>query len=158
MPLKSTYRVMGNHGISFETFLLTINPDNRCKLRETRFPPARHGTYEVARNAAQVYDRMLAGDRPCLMKVTISDPLNRHQADTITNTRTNVARYSAAAAGASLKPLGTIPATVGGAVTYQWVSQWLGNVHTGDILVNIEAEVNGGIGPQRSSRTLTIKA
>ncbi|MFT0477408.1 hypothetical protein ACMSI6_26385 [Pseudomonas antarctica] len=36
-------------------------------------------------------------------------------------------------------------------------NQILPTYHAGDVLVSIEAQVNGGIGPQRTASTLIIK-
>jgi hypothetical protein len=47
-------------------------------------------------------------------------------------------------------------ASVGVAVR-TYTNQILPTYHAGDVLVSIEAQVNGGIGPQRTLSTLIIK-
>lgn len=44
-----------------------------------------------------------------------------------------------------------------GAGVRMYVNETLPTYHAGDILVSIEAQVNGGIGPQRTASTLIIK-
>ena len=48
------------------------------------------------------------------------------------------------------------PAVGAGVRTY--ANEILPTYHAGDVLVSIEAQVNGGIGPQRTLSTLIIKA
>ncbi|WLH71122.1 hypothetical protein [Pseudomonas sp. FP2309] len=38
-----------------------------------------------------------------------------------------------------------------------YVNETLPTYHAGDILVSIEAQVSGGIGPQRTASTMIIK-
>ena len=44
-----------------------------------------------------------------------------------------------------------------GAGVRKYANEILPTYHAGDVLVSIEAQVNGGIGPQRSASTLIIK-
>nr|WP_240791731.1 hypothetical protein [Pseudomonas mosselii] len=93
------------------------------------------------------------------MKVAVSKPLSRQQGDSLNTQRTTVANAIGAifTAGTSAVSTPFVGAVVGTA-TRAYTNEVLPTYHAGDVLVSIEAQVNGGIGPQRSITSLIIKA
>ncbi|MFV3382355.1 MULTISPECIES: hypothetical protein [Pseudomonas] len=91
------------------------------------------------------------------MTISVSQPLKRHQADAINDARSTVSKVSAALASSAFKPVGPVPAAIIGASTYNWANRKLGKLHAGDVLVHIEAQVRGGIGPQHTNSSFVIK-
>jgi hypothetical protein len=105
-----------------------------------------------------VYDKMLAQNLPCLMMIGISKPLTRQQGDALNAQRTTIANLAAAAFTAAAKAVApSYVAIPVGAGVRRYVNEILPTYHAGDVLVSIEAQVNGGIGPQRTLSTLIIK-
>lgn len=101
---------------------------------------------------------MLAKNLPCLMMIGISKPLTRQQGDALNAQRTQIANLAASAfAGATSYVASPYVGAPVGAGVRMYVNETLPTYHTGDVLVSIEAQVNGGIGPQRTASTLIIK-
>lgn len=102
---------------------------------------------------------MLAKGLPCVMKVGISKPLTRQQGDALNAQRTKVANLAASAFAAATSAVATsyVGVPVGAGVR-AYANEVLPTYHAGDVLVSIEAQVNGGIGPQHSTSTLIIKS
>ena len=100
---------------------------------------------------------MIADQRPCDMVVAISAPLTWEQADLFNQQRLSIAGVVAGAIGLAAKPLGLYGAHAG-AATAAFVRCQLDARHAGDVIVAVDAKVQGGIGPQHTSRTLLIKA
>jgi len=101
---------------------------------------------------------MQAKNLPCLMMIGISKPLTRQQGDALNAQRTTIANLAAsaftAATSAVASPYVDVP---GGGCVRMYANEILPTYHAGDVLVSIEAQVNGGIGPQRTLSTLSIK-
>jgi hypothetical protein len=112
-----------------------------------------------------VYDKMQAKSLPCVMMIGISKPLTRQQGDALNAQRTKIANLAASAFGGATGtvgglagPAGSVAAgTVVTAGVRSYVNDALPTYHAGDVIVSIQAQVNGGIGPQRSSESLIIK-
>ncbi len=99
---------------------------------------------------------MLAQDLPCLMTVVISKPLTRKQADSLNN-RNNVIKETIS--GAVAAPIGLMSSKAESMVekaTSDLISRQLRNFQHADIIIGLEAQVSGGIGPQRSSLSLHV--
>lgn len=152
MKFEGTFQYMGNHGIVFNVSQITLTDSERGRLRELHFGEAKSAHYEVNSKVVEVYDKMLAKGLPCVMKIGISKPLTRQQGDTLNAQRTKVANLAAASSVAS--PYVGVPV---GAGVRAYANDVLPTYHAGDVLVSIEAQVNGGIGPQHSTSTLIIK-
>lgn len=158
MKFEGTFQYIGNHGIVFNVSQITLTDNDRGRLSELHFGEARSAHYQVNRKVVEVYDKMLAKNLPCLMMIGISKALTRQQGDTLNAQRTKIANLAASAfAGATsyvASPYAGVPV---GAGVRMYVNETLPTYHAGDVLVSIEAQVNGGIGPQRSGSTLIIK-
>lgn len=91
--------------------------------------------------------------------IGISKPLTRQQGDALNTQRTTIANLAATAFTAAAKAVAPsyVAASVGAGVR-TYANEILPTYHAGDVLVSIEAQVNGGIGPQRTLSTLIIKA
>ncbi|MFK3773469.1 hypothetical protein [Pseudomonas sp. NPDC089406] len=158
MKFEGTYQFVGHHGIVYNVSQVTLTDSERGRLRELHFGEARSAHYEVNSKVVEVYDKMLAGNLPCLMRIAISKPLTREQGDVLNTQRTTVANATASAlasgAGSVASPWVGVAVGVG---VRTYVNEVLPTFHSGDVLVSVEAQVNGGIGPQRSLSSLIIK-
>ncbi|NWB73582.1 hypothetical protein HX805_14080 [Pseudomonas sp. G5001] len=158
MKFEGTFQYMGNHGIVFNVSQITLTDSERGRLGELHFGEAKSAHYEVNRKVVEVYDKMLAKNLPCLMMIGISKPLTRQQGDVLNAQRTKIANLAASAfAGATSYVASPYVGAPVGAGVRMYVNDTLPTYHAGDILVSIEAQVSGGIGPQRSASTLIIK-
>ncbi|WLG95900.1 hypothetical protein [Pseudomonas sp. FP198] len=158
MKFEGTFQYMGNHGIVFNVSQITLTDSERGRLRELHFGEAKHAHYEVNSKVVEVYDKMQARGLPCLMMIGISKPLTRQQGDAFNAQRTTIATLAAATFASAAKAVAPpyMAASVGVAVR-TYTNQLLPTYRAGDVLVSIEAQVNGGIGPQRTLSTLIIK-
>jgi hypothetical protein len=92
------------------------------------------------------------------MMIGISKPLTRQQGDALNAQRTTIANLATTAFAAAAKAVApSYVAMPVGAGVRRYVNEILPTYHAGDVLVSIEAQVNGGIGPQRTLSTLIIK-
>ncbi|OLY73831.1 hypothetical protein AU074_29420 [Pseudomonas sp. ATCC PTA-122608] len=158
MKFDGTFQYLGNHGIVFNVSQITLTDSDRGRLSELHFGEAKSAHYEVNRKVVEVYDKMLAKNLPCQMMIGISKPLTRQQGDTLNAQRTRIANLAASAFAGATAYVATpyVGAPVGIGVR-MYVNDTLPTYHAGDVLVSIEAQVNGGIGPQRTVSTLIIK-
>ncbi|MCP6698192.1 hypothetical protein [Pseudomonas donghuensis] len=158
MKFEGTFQYMGQHGIVFNVSQITLTDSERGRLRELHFGEAKSAHYEVNSKVVEVYDKMLAKNLPCVMKIAISKPLTRQQGDTLNAQRTTVVNACASAFTAATTSVASsfVGVPVGAAVR-TYANEILPTYHAGDVLVSIDAQVNGGIGPQRSISTMIIK-
>ncbi|MDO7898477.1 hypothetical protein [Pseudomonas citrulli] len=158
MKFEGTYQYMGTHGIVFNVSQITLTDNERGRLRELHFGEAKSAHYEVNTKVVEVYDKMQAKGLPCVMMIGISKPLTRQQGDALNAQRTTIATLAGSAFGVAAKAVApSYVATSVGAGVRKYANEVLPTYHAGDVLVSIEAQVNGGIGPQRSLSTLIIK-
>ncbi|RON01643.1 hypothetical protein BK659_24325 [Pseudomonas brassicacearum] len=147
----------GNHGVVFNVSRLTLSASERGSLRTLHFGEAKATHYEVSNLVVELYDKMLAKDLPCQMMVGISKPLTRQQGDLLNAQRMSIANLTSgvfAAAVGKFVPGAIIP--VGWAVRKFTLSK-LPTYHAGDVIVSLDAQVSGGIGPQHSESSMIIK-
>ncbi|HEK1684605.1 TPA: hypothetical protein SMR42_000916 [Pseudomonas putida] len=160
MEIDRSYRFIGHRGVTFDVIEFTVRADNCYWLNTLHIPAAGRYQYGVVGKVKELYERMQAGQLPCVMVVAVSLPLTREQGDALNSQRWTVAALVSAGGGAAVT--GTVaPALVVGAAkmgTFAFVSNRLPTFHAGDVLVSVEAKVQGGIGPQRSSTSLLLKA
>jgi len=83
MKSEGTFQYTTLHGIVFNTSQITLTENERGRLRELHFGEAKNAHYQVSNKVVDVYDKMLAKNLPCVMKIGISQPLSRQQADTL---------------------------------------------------------------------------
>ncbi|MBU6958896.1 hypothetical protein KRR23_14230 [Pseudomonas sp. CVAP len=158
MRFEGTFQYIGNHGIVFNVSQITLTDSERGRLRELHFGEAKSAHYEVNSKVVEVYDKMQAKSLPCVMMIGISKPLTRQQGDVLNAQRTKIANLAATAFTSATTAVSS--AYVGfsvGAGVRMYANEILPTYHAGDVLVSIEAQVNGGIGPQRTLSTLIIK-
>lgn len=90
------------------------------------------------------------------MTVAVSKPLTRKQADSL-NKRNNLIKEIIS--GAVAAPVGIISSKaeliVENAVS-DLISRALRDFHSADIIIGLDAQVSGGIGPQRSSVSMHV--
>lgn len=165
MQPDRTYQVIAHHGITFDISEFTVQPGEHCQLRKLALTFVHKGHYQIVEAVAQLYDRMLAGNLPCQMKVAVSRPLTRQQGDVLNDQRSDVLTLVGAAVG---KAAGTPVVGIAGTMAAGLVASAAGFAasrlakgaippfHAGDVLVSLQAQVNGGIGPQRSALLLIL--
>ena len=99
---------------------------------------------------------MLALDLPCVMTVVVSKPLTRKQANSLNN-RNNLIKEIIS--GAVAAPVGIISSKAESIVENAFsdlISRRICNFHSADIVIGLDAQVSGGIGPQRSSVSMHV--
>ncbi|MEG5263949.1 hypothetical protein TRP66_06560 [Pseudomonas sp. JDS28PS106] len=154
---RKNYRYQGHFGVVFNVTSFTVAPSDRPALRQIFFCELGAQCHKVSDLIVDMYDRMIAGQRPCNMVVAISVPLTREQADLFNQQSLKIAGVVAGAIGLAAKPLGLYGAPAGPAAG-AFVRSQLDARHAGDVIVAVDAKVQGGIGPQHSSRTLLMTA
>ena len=86
----------------------------------------------------------------------ITKPLTRQQADLFNERGTIIALLLAGAFSAPIhpfsKPVERVAATTVGVIAKSFIRTY----HAGDVVIGIEAQVEGGIGPQRSMSAMVI--
>lgn len=148
----------GHFNVRFQATRVVVTKGDHLELRSLRLHDDGKVNWRIHDLLIQVYDRMLAKDRPCEMVVAVSDPLTRAQAELFNDQNASVA--NAVGSGAALGfPVGWLKArsTVGFAAKFA-VDRVLESRHAGDLIVSVNAWVSGGIGPQHTSKALLIKA
>ncbi len=166
MNFEGTHQYMGNHGIVFNISQITLTDSDRGRLRELHFGEAKHAHYQVTSKVVEVYDKMQAKNLPCVIMVGISKPLTRQQADTLNTQRTSIANLALSAFGGAARAVGNLAGPVAGLAAgtavgmgvRSYVNDVLPTYHAGDVVVSIQAQVSGGIGPQRTAESLIIRA
>jgi hypothetical protein len=153
---KQTYRYQAHYGVVFKVTSFTVKPADIATLRQLFFCEVGTGCYKLTDLIVDTYDRMLAGQRFCEMVVAISNPLTREQADQFNQQRIKIASVAAGAFGLAAKPLGWFGAPAGPAAA-SFVHNHLDTRHAGDVMVAVDAKVQGGIGPQHTSTSVLIK-
>jgi len=117
---------------------------------------AKASAIEVRLRLQKLYEKMLARDLPCVMTVVVSKPLTRKQADSLNN-RNNLIKDIIS--GAVAAPVGIISSKAESIVENaisDLISRRIRNFHSADIVIGLDAQVSGGIGPQRSSVSMHV--
>ncbi len=147
---------IGHYGVTFTVIRFTVKPNNRNELATLCLLDAKSSAPEVRLRLQNLYEKMLARDLPCVMTVVISKPLTRKQADSLNN-RNNLIKKIIS--GAIATPIGVISSqaeSVDENAISDLIFNRLRNFHSADIIVGLEAQVSGGIGPQRSSLSMHV--
>ena len=152
MEIDRAYRYRGHRGITYDVIEFTVRAEDCCWLNTLHVPAAGAHQYQVVSKVKDLYERMQAGDRPCVMSVSVSLPLTRVQADQLNAQRWTVASVvSGSVAGAVSFGVGPLAGVLTKAGLMPLISSRLPTFHAGDVMVGLEASVHGGIGPQRST-------
>lgn len=148
----------GSYGINWLICFLTVQPKDASGLRHIKYAQSAEANFRIERIVLKLYDRMAARDRGCSMRIAISAPIERAQAERLNVSKElvgNIAAGAFAGAAGAVHPALSIPA---GFIGRKWVAGDLPVYHHKDILVAVEADVSGGIGPQRSAYSEIINA
>lgn len=155
MNLERTQHI-GNYGVTFAVIRFTVLPANRKDLANLCLLDARRSANEVRYRLMGLYEKMLAGDLPCKMTVAISKPLTRQTADLLNERATVIALVLAGAFRAPIHPLSKPVASVVGTTVGLITKSIIRSYHAGDVVIGLDAQVEGGIGPQRSMSAIVI--
>lgn len=156
MDFERTQHV-GHYGVVFTLIHFTVQPDDAASLRTINLPEITKGHFEVIRLIEETYERMLAQGRPCRMVLAVSRPVSRNSADLLNDQRATIGTLVGSIGGKLASPLGSIAEKIAGATSASATKKRLPTFHSGDVIVSIDAQVSGGIGPQRSSASLILK-
>lgn len=152
MEIDRSYRFIGQRGVTFDVIEFTVRASNCCWLNTLHIPTAGRHQYRVVGKVKALYERMQAGQLPCVMVVAVSLPLTREQGDQLNLQRWTVASVvSGAVGGAVAAVAGPLAGGLTKASVVPLVASRLPTFHAGDVLIGIDARVRGGIGPQHSS-------
>jgi hypothetical protein len=105
---------------------------------------------EVRDRLVELYEKMLARDLPCKMAIAVCKPLTRQQADLLNERGTIVAGLVASALSAPISLVSPLAGSVVGGSIGLIAKSVIRSYHAGDVVIGLDAQVNGGIGPQRS--------
>lgn len=149
-------RYIGHYGVTFTVLRVTVLPADRNALANLCLLEAGASANEVRQQLVDLYGKMLARDLPCVMTIAITKPLTRQKADLFNERGTIIALLLAGAFSAPIhpfsKPVARAAATTVGVITKSFIRTY----HAGDVVIGIEAQVEGGIGPQRSMSAMVI--
>ncbi|WP_447648905.1 hypothetical protein [Pseudomonas abietaniphila] len=151
-------RHVGHYGVVFTLIHFTVGPGDAASLRTLKLPEISKGSYEVTRLLEETYDRMLAQGRPCRMVLAVSDRLSRKTADLLNDQRVRVGGVVSSLSGKAVSEVfGPLVGGMAGMFSGGKARQGFPTYHVGDVIVSIDAQVAGGMGPQRSSSALLLK-
>lgn len=147
---------LGHYGVAFTVLRFIVVSANQHALASLSLLEAGTSVNEVRKRLVDIYGKMLARDLPCKITVAIAKPLTRQQADLLNERGTIIALLLAGAFSAPVrpfsKPVARVVATTVGVATKHFIRTY----HAGDVVIGIEAQVEGGIGPQRSESAMVI--
>lgn len=149
MQNNNSYRVIGYQDVFFD--ILERGVRRRSQLKTLSFDVARQVNNRIIERAMKLYDRMQARKLPCLMKVVISQPLNREQYGALNDQRCTLKDLiSGAVARARIAVATKVD-------TPAFVAERLLRYYAGDRLIGIGASVRGGMGARHSSISMIFK-
>ncbi|MFV3380567.1 MULTISPECIES: hypothetical protein [Pseudomonas] len=149
MQFKNSYRVIGYRDVVFD--ILEFEVKRRSQIEMLYFDVARQINNRIIEKTIKLFDRMQARGRSCLMKVAISQPINRELCGALNDRRCTL---TGLIPGPLPRSRIAVAAKVGAPA---FVAERLLRYHAGDILISIDASIHGGIGPQHSSISMIFK-
>ncbi len=112
----------------------------------------------VARTESKIlYLHMQSGGRDCIIIVTVFHPLTKSQVNKLNDQKYGVANIVGSGVTAVVGMLNKVVAFPAGVISRKYMLNKIRAYHLGDVLVSITAEVSGGIGPQKSMKSIVIK-
>nr|WP_178115337.1 hypothetical protein [Pseudomonas sp. SWRI 103] len=135
---------------------LVVLPANRQTLANLCLLEAGRSANEVRYRLLDLYEKMLAGNLPCTVTVVIAKPLTRQQADLLNERGIIIALLLAGAFSAPIRPFSKPAANVVATSVGLTTKSIIRSYHAGDVIIGIEGQVEGGIGPQRSMSALVV--
>lgn len=155
MDIERTH-IHSQHGINFSLAIIRLVWAERSRLLHMKYCPSAKASHVVADLAVEIFDRMQAKDRACVLKVFVSLPLTRTQADSLNQQRVTIAGVIGGLAAVAGKRINTFVG-IGSGLAVRWATQEsLPTYHAGDVIVSVEGEVSGGIGPQHSVKSQIV--
>lgn len=155
MNLERT-QYIGHYGITFTVLRFSVVPGNRHNLANICLLEAGDAANEVRYRLTELYAKMLARDLPCKMTIAISKPLTRPQADLLNERGTIIAFLIGGALAAPIHPLSKPIARAVGTAVGLIIKSVVRSYHAGDVIIGMDAQVEGGIGPQHSLSAMVI--
>lgn len=143
---------IGHYGVTFTVIRFTVVPDHRHALANLCLLEAKTAARQVRDQIRNLYEKMLARDLPCEIAVAISQALRRSQADRLNDQNVFIKQIISGAIKAPRIAISTVTAGLVG----DTISDKLRRYHVGDIVIGLDANVRGGIGPQRSTRSMHV--
>ncbi|AZF13813.1 hypothetical protein C4J92_0297 [Pseudomonas sp. R3-18-08] len=141
---------IGHYGITFTVLRLIALPANRHALANLCLLEAGTFANELRQRLVDLYDKMLARDLPCKITIGISKPITRQHADLLNIRGEIVAGLISGAVSAPMSLASPAVGLAAGAAVGLTIKGLIRSYHAGDVVIGIDAQVNGGIGPQRS--------
>ena len=155
MKIERT-QYIGHYGITFTVIRLKVLLSDRRALSTLCLLEAKISATEVRMRLLELYERMLARNLPCLMTVVISKPLTRKQADSLNNRNNLLKELISGAVAAPVGIMSSKAESMFEKAVSNLISRRLRNFHREDIIIGLDAQVSGGIGPQRSSISMHV--
>lgn len=150
--------IHSQHGINFSLAIIRLVWAERSRLLHMKYCPSAKASHAVADLAIEIFDRMQAKDRACVLKVFVSLPLTRTQADSLNQQRVTIAGVIGGLAAVAGKRINTFVG-IGSGLALRWATQQsLPTYHAGDVIISVEGEVSGGIGPQHSVKSEIVQS
>ena len=149
MDLERT-QYIGHYGVTFTVIRFIVLPANRQALANLCVLEAGASANEVRDRLVELYEKMLARDLPCKMAIAVCKPLTRQQADLLNERGNIVAGLVASALSAPISLVSPLAGSVVGGSIGLIAKSVIRSYHAGDVVIGLDAQVNGGIGPQRS--------
>jgi hypothetical protein len=156
MQLEKTLHV-GHFGLLFTLMRFTVMAKDVPTLRSLRILNCGSDHWRVADFIAETYDRMLAQSRPCEMVVAVSDPPTRKQAELFNDQTDALALAASIIIGRGFPSKRVWQKTTAGGFAGLSVKLLSDTRHPGDVVVAVQAWVEGGIGPQHTPRAMLLK-
>lgn len=159
---------MGEYAFSPERIARRTNVSvidkNKQLLNNTSYSKDSTINSVVKVGVAEAYEYMRSGEnprekgqRPAQISVLIYYPINDAQSKELNADNASKARTFGGIIGVIGSRLHPVFGVAAGAKTFKWAQNSLGSWDSGDILIRLEIAVPGGIGPQRTIRSVVIK-
>jgi len=158
MQPDATYSYTGHYGVQIEVFQFVVTAANRACMHILDLPVPESARFEVKQFLINAYERMQSKNLQCSMAIAISEPLIREAADALNSQRYTVTAAVTAAMKAAIGAAtrSAIATGLTAVAVPSFAKGKLRTYHSGDVIVAIDLQVRGGIGPQRSSQSMII--
>ncbi|WP_427197578.1 hypothetical protein AB8P99_12770 [Pseudomonas aeruginosa] len=121
MDIERTH-IHSQHGINFSLAIIRLVWAERSRLLHMKYCPSAKASHAVADLAVEIFDRMQAKDRACVLKVFVSLPLTRTQADSLNQQRVTIAGVIGGLAAVAGKRINTFVG-IGSGLAVRWATQ-----------------------------------
>ena len=158
MQPDATYSYTGHYGVQIEVFQFVVTAANRACIHILDLPIPESARFEVKQFVINAYERMQSKNLQYSTAVAISKPLTREAADALNSQRYTVTAAITAAMKAAIGAVtrSAIATGLTGVAVPYFLKGKLRTYHSGDVIVAVDLQVRGGIGPQRSSQSIIL--